>query len=59
MSIKVDQTKCIGCGMCANLCPNVFKINSQGKSEVISTKDVDCARNAANSCPVGAISVAD
>ena len=57
MSIKVDQNKCIGCGMCVNMCPKVFKINSAGKSEVISNNDVDCARNAANSCPVEAISV--
>ncbi|MFA5420550.1 MAG: ferredoxin [Patescibacteria group bacterium] len=57
MSIKVDQAKCIGCGMCVNMCPKVFKINSVGKSEVISNNDVDCARNAANSCPVEAIFV--
>ncbi|HOZ53437.1 MAG TPA: ferredoxin [bacterium] len=57
MSIKVDQNKCIGCGMCVNMCPKVFKMNSMGKSEVISQQDVDCARNAANSCPVEAIKV--
>lgn len=57
MSIKVDQNKCIGCGMCVNMCPKVFKINSQGKSEVISQNDTDCARNASNSCPVEAIKV--
>jgi len=39
------------------MCPKVFKINSAGKSEVISNQDVDCARNAANSCPVEAIKV--
>lgn len=57
MSIKVDQDTCIGCGMCVNMCPKVFKMNSSGKSEVIGTTDVDCARNAANSCPVEAITV--
>lgn len=57
MSIKVDKNKCIGCGMCVNLCPNVFALNAEGKSEVISQNDVDCARNAANSCPVNAINV--
>lgn len=57
MSIKVDQNKCIGCGMCANMCPKVFKINSVGKSEVVSQQDADCARNAANSCPVEAIKI--
>jgi len=28
-----------------------------GKSEVISQQDADCARNAANSCPVEAIKI--
>lgn len=57
MSIKVDQNKCIGCGLCVNLCPHVFGLDANGKSEVLSQNDEDCARNAANSCPVEAISV--
>ncbi len=43
--------------MCVNMCPKIFKMNSMGKSEVISQQDIDCARNAANSCPVEAIKV--
>lgn len=59
MSISVDKNLCIGCGVCASLCPHVFKINeNEGKSEVISQEDEDCAKNAASSCPVQAISVA-
>jgi ferredoxin len=54
MSIKVDQEKCVGCGMCAGLCPEVFIMNHDGKSEVIGD-NVDCAREAAASCPVEAI----
>jgi ferredoxin len=57
MSIKVDDNKCIGCGLCVNMCPKTFKINSSGKSEVVSNQDEDCARNAANSCPVDAIKI--
>ena len=57
MLIKVDQDKCIACGVCVNMCPKVFKINSIGKSEVISQQDLDCARNAANTCPVEAIKI--
>ncbi|PIT95213.1 ferredoxin [Candidatus Falkowbacteria bacterium CG10_big_fil_rev_8_21_14_0_10_39_9] len=57
MAIKVDDNKCIGCGMCASMCPNVFKINSAGKSEVISSDDKECASSAAKACPVMAISV--
>jgi ferredoxin len=57
MSIKVNQELCIGCGACVSLCPDVFKMNDAGKSEVVSEENIDCARNAAGSCPVQAISV--
>jgi len=57
MAIKVDQEACIGCGACASICPQVFQINSEGKSEVISQDDVECAKNAVQSCPVQAIIV--
>ena len=55
--IKVITNKCIGCGLCANMCETVFKMNSQNISEVISEKDIDCAKQAAKSCPVNAIEV--
>ncbi len=57
MAIKVNQKKCIGCGTCVSLCPQTFALNAQGKSEVISQDDIDCARQAAQSCPAQAISV--
>ncbi len=55
--IKVDQNLCIGCGTCEALCPDVFKINDEGKSEVIKEDNIGCAKNAAESCPVQAIEV--
>jgi len=57
MSIKVNEELCIGCGTCEALCPAVFKINAEGKAEVISDGDLPCAKNAAESCPVQAIEV--
>lgn len=56
--ITVDQNGCIGCGACMALCPNVFEMNEDGKSQVISQDDVACAQNAAASCPVQVITVA-
>ncbi len=55
MPITVDKNLCIGCGACASICPDVFKINEEGKSEVISQENIACAKNAAESCPVQAI----
>ncbi|MCX6797931.1 MAG: ferredoxin [Candidatus Falkowbacteria bacterium] len=55
--IIVDQDLCIGCGLCANTCPDVFRMNDDGKSEVFDQKNIDCAKKAAANCPVEAISV--
>jgi len=55
---KVDQEKCIGCGMCASLCPKVFKIMEDGKSHVTSEDCGNCdCKQVAESCPVSAISI--
>jgi len=57
MSIKVNKDLCIGCGTCEVLCSAVFKVNAEGKSEVIKADGAPCAKNAAESCPVQAIEV--
>ncbi len=55
--IKVDQNKCIGCGLCAGMCPDVFALNLDGKSEVMAQVNEECAKEAAAACPVEAITV--
>jgi ferredoxin len=55
--VKVDQEKCIGCGMCAGLCPETFVMGASGKAEVIKNETNECAKNAAANCPVEAIIV--
>jgi len=57
MSISVNKDVCIGCGACTSICPQTFKFSDDGKSEVVSQEDVECAKNAAASCPVQAITV--
>ena len=56
--VNVDKNLCIGCGACASICPTSFKMNEDdGKSDVISQEDAECAQNAAQGCPVQAISI--
>lgn len=58
MSFKVNDT-CIGCGACTSVCPEVFDLNADGIAENIlgdvPEELVESAKEAANSCPVGAI----
>ena len=55
--IIVDKNLCIGCGACEVICPKVFKINQEAKSEAISQKNCDCVKDAIEGCPAQAISV--
>lgn len=60
MQVKVNQNKCLGCGMCAIICPEVFEIKngkSQIKKKVDLEKNKKCAEKASESCPVEAISL--
>ncbi len=53
--IKVDKEKCIGCGLCASLCEEVFELKD-GKAFVKAQKKLPCVKEAIESCPVNAIS---
>jgi len=58
MTFKVAQEICIGCGACAGTCPEVFEINddkSRVKLDPVPPEYQECARNAADGCPVDAI----
>ena len=60
-NIKVDEGKCIGCGSCEATCPKTFKMEEtpEGmKAKVKSQPDkITCEKEAADVCPVDAISV--
>lgn len=56
-TLDLDNQKCIGCGMCLEVCPHqVFKLES-GKAR-IQNKDscMECGACARN-CPIEAVSV--
>jgi len=55
--VKIDKSKCIGCGMCASVCSDVFELGKDGKATVKKgAKVLPCVDEAISSCPVGAIS---
>lgn len=56
--ISVDKNTCIGCGACASLCPASFAMDDDGKAKAINGEGAECAPQAAESCPVQAISLA-
>lgn len=51
----VDKNKCIGCGLCVSLCPEVFELGEDGKSQVKNSQGTCDFEEVVQSCPVGAI----
>ena len=56
--VVVDQDTCIGCGACVSVCPVTFEM-VDGKAHVkkADVKKITCEKEAADSCPVSAISI--
>ena len=60
MKVTVDQETCIGCGLCAETCPEVFEMNDDkaaAKMEDVPAELADSCQEAADECPVEAIKV--
>jgi ferredoxin len=61
MKAKVDPNTCIGCELCTTICPDVFRMGDDGLAhttvDTVSGEFEDAVREAAESCPVDAISI--
>ena len=57
--VTVDASACVGCGLCEQECPEVFKVEGDGIAHV---KAQSCPthnlQDVAEQCPVTAIKVA-
>ena len=57
MKISINKEKCIGCGACEAICSKVFVMkNGKAEAKVKESKEA-CVKEAADSCPLQAISV--
>ena len=58
MSVAVDQALCSGCGVCIDLCPEVFAWGSDGKAITMKNESKTCSlEDVADQCPMEAIDV--
>ena len=60
MKASVDKDLCIGCGLCAEICPAVFQMDDDqavAKLETVPPEAEDACRDAAQQCPVEAIKI--
>jgi ferredoxin len=62
MRATVDEETCIGCGLCAETCPEVFEMvdeKARAKMDEVPDEFAETCREAAEDCPVEAILIED
>jgi ferredoxin len=58
--IVIDESLCSGFGECADLAPEVFELQPEGRALVrLGRSDNPAVLDAAAACPMGAISVVE
>ena len=61
MRASIDRDGCIGCELCSQICPDVFRMDDEGLAEVytnpVPEDSEEPAQEAADNCPVGVITV--
>jgi len=59
--VKLDQSKCIGCGACVAISGSAnggnFDFDDNGLSKVVNEEVTESTQEAIDSCPVEAISI--
>ena len=60
MRVTVNEEECIGCGLCAETCPEVFESKDDkavAKMDEVPDNLAESCREAAEECPVEAIQI--
>ncbi|RKY41590.1 MAG: ferredoxin [Candidatus Makaraimicrobium thalassicum] len=60
MKAVVDGEKCIGCGLCVQMAPDVYEMQGDkavAVKEEIPEDKVEDAKSGADQCPVAAITI--
>ncbi|MFH1460665.1 MAG: ferredoxin [Candidatus Omnitrophota bacterium] len=60
MKAMIDKEACVGCGLCANMCAEVYQMEDDKAILIVDEipdSIAESAKEAASSCPVEAIKI--
>ncbi|KJJ84063.1 ferredoxin [Candidatus Omnitrophus magneticus] len=60
MKAVIDKEACIGCGLCVQIAPSVYKMDGEKavvSGQQIAQANLEDARTAMDQCPVAAITI--
>lgn len=59
--VVIDKAACCGYGVCADICPEIYKLDDNGivfvDDPLVPPRLADVAREAAEACPQGALAI--
>lgn len=62
MRAQVNAELCVGCGLCADVCPDVFAMQedkAKVKTNPVPDTSLDCCKKSEEDCPVEAINIGE